>query len=146
MSSKTKFVQNSIKDLKKKLLSQQNNNKISIFIKILRIRIRKDPSILTDPDPFGQKRTDPDPRNPGYNLRWGFVLVKKLLGRHTWVWREILRRISDKMKMTPTLPHQLPIFCCFRHQHVILALGERTTIGPPSPRILPLTNSQNGIS
>ena len=66
MSSKTKFVQNSIKDLKKKLLSQQNNNKISIFIKILRIRIRKDPSILTDPDPFGQKSMDPDPRNPGF--------------------------------------------------------------------------------
>ena len=29
-----------------------------------RIRIRKDPSILTDPDPFGQKGTNPDPRNP----------------------------------------------------------------------------------
>ena len=43
------------------LLSKQNRKKISIFIKIL--RIRKDPSFLTDPDPFGQKSTDPDPRN-----------------------------------------------------------------------------------
>ena len=34
-----------------------------------RIRIRKDPSIFTDPDPFDQKSTgpDPDPRNPGLN-------------------------------------------------------------------------------
>ena len=39
-------------------------------MKTLRIRIRKDPSIFMDPDPFGQKSTDPDPdpRNPGYNL------------------------------------------------------------------------------
>ena len=32
-------------------------------------RIRKDPSNFMDPDPFGQKRTDPEPSNPGYNLR-----------------------------------------------------------------------------
>ena len=41
-----------------------------------RIRIRKDPSILTDPDPdpFGQKSTDPDPdpgpRNPGLRVTY----------------------------------------------------------------------------
>ena len=34
-----------------------------------RIRIFKDPSIFTDPDPFGQNSTDldPDPNNPGSN-------------------------------------------------------------------------------
>ena len=45
-----------------------------IFIKIIRIRIRNDPSILRNPYPdlFGQKSTDSDPdqdpSNPGLNI------------------------------------------------------------------------------
>ena len=69
MSLKTKFVQNSIENSKKLCyLVNKIAKKSRFFIKILRIRIRKDTSILTDPDPgpFGQKNTDPDPdlRNP----------------------------------------------------------------------------------
>ena len=77
MSSKTKFVQNSIKILKSFCYLVNKIAKKSRFLSKSygsgeRIRIRKDPSILTDPDPdpFGQKSTDPDPdsdpdpRNP----------------------------------------------------------------------------------
>ena len=84
MSSKTKFVQNSIKNLKIFCYLVNKIAKKSRFLSKSygsgeRIRISKDPSILTDPDPFGQKNTDPDPdsdpRNPAI-YPWKFLFAK----------------------------------------------------------------------
>ena len=82
MPSETKFVQNSIKNLKNfcywvKQIAKKSQFLLKSYGSGERIRIRKDPSILTDPDPFGQKSTDPDPRNPGFNTSFWSSRIRK---------------------------------------------------------------------